>query len=298
MSSAAQEKSSPFGYNSETAAAATSEGEGECEDDPQKMMEAMFNSFLTNPAVADALSNTDMDALLARATSGCAATDHADHASHTHSHSHRHACGGGGEHDDDADELAVAADIPGMRDITGNLGLGESGLPDDVQQTISDRMRQRSCGGSSLSLQVKFASAEIEALYAIDPQQYTSDSGWDIRFTEDCTIQPGETRKFDFGVSIFCYDDDYEASAVWMVPRSSIVKTPLRMANSVGLIDSAYRGSLCAYVDNIKSEPFTVKKGDRLFQLASPSLCPFVVKVVDELPASERGENGFGSTGA
>jgi dUTP pyrophosphatase len=51
-------------------------------------------------------------------------------------------------------------------------------------------------------------------------------------------------------------------------------------------------------VDNRNNdEPFSVKKGDRLFQLASPSLAPLTVKVVKTLPATERGENGFGSTG-
>jgi len=83
----------------------------------------------------------------------------------------------------------------------------------------------------------------------------------------------------------------------FIVPRSSIYKTPLRMANSIGVIDSGYRGELMVPVDNMTDEDYYIKPGERLFQIILPSLNEFEVQIVDELSDSERGVGGFGSTG-
>jgi len=94
----------------------------------------------------------------------------------------------------------------------------------------------------------------------------------------------------------------------YLYPRSSIVKTPLRIANSVGIIDSGYRGEIIAVVDkhDATNDWKTVlkrdcKKLDRLFQICAPGLTPFRVELVcreNQLSAStERGSGGFGSTG-
>jgi len=82
-----------------------------------------------------------------------------------------------------------------------------------------------------------------------------------------------------------------------LYPRSSIVKTPLRLSNSVGIIDAGYRGNIMAFVDNIKGEPFTIEKGTRLFQICGPCLERITFEVVHDLSNSQRGESGFGSTG-
>jgi len=87
--------------------------------------------------------------------------------------------------------------------------------------------------------------------------------------------------------------------AYWMLPRSSISKTPLRLANSVGLIDAGYRGPLLAMIYSTGND-FAVAFGDRYFQIAGPELQPFErIEIVDEIPggATIRGEGGFGSTG-
>lgn len=87
----------------------------------------------------------------------------------------------------------------------------------------------------------------------------------------------------------------------YVYPRSSISKTPLMLANHVGIIDSGYRGNIMAAVRKLPSDkdPYAVEKHTRLFQICHPSLCPvFVVLVPEsELNSSERGEGGFGSTG-
>jgi dUTP pyrophosphatase len=94
----------------------------------------------------------------------------------------------------------------------------------------------------------------------------------------------------------------------YLYPRSSIVKTPFRLSNSVGIIDSGYRGEIMAVVDNIDSENNDMKACilkymspmTRMFQICSPTLEPFLVEIVEseeELGFTERGTGGFGSTG-
>ena len=94
----------------------------------------------------------------------------------------------------------------------------------------------------------------------------------------------------------------------YLYPRSSIVKTPFRLSNSVGIIDSGYRGEIMAVVDNIDSENNDMKvcirkympPMTRMFQICSPTLEPFLVEIVDseeDLGLTERGSGGFGSTG-
>jgi dUTP pyrophosphatase len=69
------------------------------------------------------------------------------------------------------------------------------------------------------------------------------------------------------------------------------------LANSVGIIDAGYRGEICAMVRNCSNDLYTIKQGDRLFQLCSPDLKPLDIIIVNELSESERGIGGFGSTG-
>jgi hypothetical protein len=98
-----------------------------------------------------------------------------------------------------------------------------------------------------------------------------------------------------------CYDTDRKLfRAYWMLPRSSLSKTPLRLSNSVGLIDAGYRGSIKAAVSNPSSGKFEAPANNRYFQLATPDLLPWDrVEIVDTIPGGPtlRGAGGFGSTG-
>lgn len=91
-------------------------------------------------------------------------------------------------------------------------------------------------------------------------------------------------------------------------PRSSIYKKSFRQANCTGIIDTGYRGELGAAVDCLGQKygrqtdmlRTTLEKGKRYFQICRADLKPFYVMLVneqDELPSTERGEGGFGSTG-
>lgn len=82
-----------------------------------------------------------------------------------------------------------------------------------------------------------------------------------------------------------------------VTPRSSISKTPLRMSNSIGIMDSGYRGEFKVPIDNLSDEDFIIEKHTRLFQVTNPMLDEIELKIVSELSDSKRGSGGFGSTG-
>jgi dUTP pyrophosphatase len=83
----------------------------------------------------------------------------------------------------------------------------------------------------------------------------------------------------------------------WLVPRSSIYKSGLIMANSVGVIDKSYRGEIKAPVWSMTGHS-VVQQGDRLFQIVAPDMGWIKeIRIVDSLPETSRGEGGFGSTG-
>ena len=80
--------------------------------------------------------------------------------------------------------------------------------------------------------------------------------------------------------------------------RSSMgAKHGITRVNGIGVIDSDYRGEMRVNLFNTTDRPYTVQIGDRIAQLmVVPVLCP-AIRVVEDLPETERGEGGFGSTG-
>jgi dUTP pyrophosphatase len=84
----------------------------------------------------------------------------------------------------------------------------------------------------------------------------------------------------------------------YLYPRSSTgSKSALRLSNSVGIIDSGYRGELIALFDNPSDRDEIVIPGQRLVQVCAGDLSPFLVRITDTLPDAPRGEGGLGSTG-
>ena len=122
---------------------------------------------------------------------------------------------------------------------------------------------------------------------------HDGDAGLDLYILEDQIFLPGETKKIKLGISC----EPFDGVAYYLFPRSSISKTPLRLSNSIGLIDGGYRGEIMACCDNIKDFEYTVKKGERLFQLVAVDNSPIKYNIVKELSDSTRGSGGFGSTG-
>jgi dUTP pyrophosphatase len=125
-------------------------------------------------------------------------------------------------------------------------------------------------------------------------------SGFDLLVPNDIHVGGQTTLKLDHLVCcsaiMHSNHETLYPCGYYMYPRSSISKTPMRLANSVGIIDSGYRGHLIAMVD-VKSET-SLKKYDRYFQVCAPNLCPIFVKMVDQVNTdTSRGAGGFGSTG-
>ena len=147
---------------------------------------------------------------------------------------------------------------------------------------------------------------EIKAMYHDDAlgasnrnRETRGDAGLDLYCPGDMEILPGQTAKIDFKIQCEGLSDNNDRNVCYyLYPRSSISKTPLRLANSVGIIDAGYRGNLMAVVDNISDEPFQIQKGQRLFQICGRYLEPIHLNLVEELSNSDRGNGGFGSTGS
>ena len=78
--------------------------------------------------------------------------------------------------------------------------------------------------------------------------------------------------------------------------RSSISKTPLRLANSVGIIDKSYRGKVMVKVDNISNTDFTINEASCYFQIISFSGILPKYQIVKNINTTKRGDGGFGST--
>ena len=123
---------------------------------------------------------------------------------------------------------------------------------------------------------------------------HVGDAGLDLYVLEDIHFEASETKAIKMGIS--CEPED--GKAYYLFPRSSISRTPLRMANSIGLIDGGYRGEIMAVCDNIKTEGYTVEKGQRLFQLVAADSSPIEYELVEEIEMTTRGTGAFGSTGA
>ena len=145
-----------------------------------------------------------------------------------------------------------------------------------------------------MKLFIKTHTDTAEEFYCNHGHFHDGDAGLDLYVLENINFEPGETKAIKLGIS--CAPAD--GKAYYLFPRSSISKTPLRMANSIGLIDGGYRGEIIAMCDNIKSEPYTVQKGHRLFQLVATDSSSIQFELVEELEMTTRGADGFGSTGA
>ena len=151
-------------------------------------------------------------------------------------------------------------------------------------------------------LKIKPLNDNVKMMYSSHGTFNQGDSGLDLFCPETITINPGETICIDLQINCEAFGglmgDNTNNISYYMYPRSSMgSRTPLRLSNSVGIIDAGYRGNLCAYVDNIKTFPYTVNRGDRLVQICAPNLEAISFSIVNQISESQRGVGGFGSTG-
>ncbi len=108
------------------------------------------------------------------------------------------------------------------------------------------------------------------------------------------TLAPGERALIPTGLSI-ALPDGYEAQ---IRPRSGLaLKNGIALVNSPGTIDADYRGEIGIIIINHGHEPFVVERGMRIAQMVIAPYTRAQFSEVLELPTSQRGAGGFGSTG-
>lgn len=121
-------------------------------------------------------------------------------------------------------------------------------------------------------------------------------SGMDIRayVKEPVVLKPGEKKLISTGLAV-SIPPGYEAQ---IRPRSGLAfHYGIGMVNSPGTIDSDYRGEIGIILINWGSEPFTIKRGDRIAQMIITRVYRADLVETDDLDATSRGQGGFGHTG-
>lgn len=133
-------------------------------------------------------------------------------------------------------------------------------------------------------------------LYCVKKQSTESESGATLL---DLGVKARMTKRW-----LSCqYGNPIERSEIchfWLAPRSSIWKSGVRQANSLGVIDRSYRGVLMGAVLSNTESCVVVEAGTRLFQVLAPDMgwiSRVVLKPLSELDETARGDGGFGSTG-
>ncbi len=123
---------------------------------------------------------------------------------------------------------------------------------------------------------------------------HSGDAGLDLRVKERVIVPPHETIMVSSGVSAAIP----RAYAGLVMMRSGVSRdSGICLANGVGLIDSGYRGEIGLPLHNLTDVPVELFRGERVAQLVVVPVMDVECVRVDELPKTERGERGFGSTG-
>jgi dUTPase len=169
---------------------------------------------------------------------------------------------------------------------------------------------------------------ESADLYKAEKDRSDENAGFDMYVAEDCETKAGTVSLLNLGCKVRmvkCSLSSEQDVPFWLAPRSSIWKSGVVQANSIGIIDKSYRGTLMGAVTPIykptgywssmgpKSTSGSyvwmncdskdtgnpiIERGQRLFQILAPDMGHIKeVRIVESLPETKRGEGGFGSTG-
>lgn len=143
-------------------------------------------------------------------------------------------------------------------------------------------------------MNIKIKKLKENAVIPTRGSEYAA--GYDLYATNERTelIGPWETKKFQTGIAVAIPEGYFGA----VYARSGMgCNRNLRPANCVGVIDSDYRGDITVALYNDGNVPQYIEPGDKIAQLVIQKYESVDFEETDELPASGRGENGFGSTG-
>ena len=169
-----------------------------------------------------------------------------------------------------------------------------------TETMVSEVLSEADSGTESVEENMTAVDMKIKRVQedAVLPTYGTEGSGaLDFYAAEDVTVWDERTYRVGLGVAV----EVPKGFVLQLVPRSSIgMDTPLRMPNSIGVIDSDYRGEVAAIYVNDETKgmiPYQINKGDRIAQgylVATPKIN---LVEVEELSDTDRGDKGFGSTG-
>lgn len=122
---------------------------------------------------------------------------------------------------------------------------------------------------------------------------HKTDAGADLFASEEIVLKPHETKIIPTGLKLEI-PAGYECQ---VRPRSGLsLKTPLRVANAPGTVDSDYRGLLGVVMQNTGGVSYTIKQGDKIAQLLIAPTPMMDFEETDTLSETDRGEKGYGST--
>ncbi|HSE92340.1 MAG TPA: dUTP diphosphatase [Methylomirabilota bacterium] len=138
------------------------------------------------------------------------------------------------------------------------------------------------------------------AVHRLDPAlplpEYArpGDAGLDLRAAESVTLSPGTRALVPTGIAVAIP----EGYAGFVLPRSGLaLRQGVTVLNAPGLIDAGYRGEIKVLLVNHDARSVTVARGDRIAQLVVQRVERAELLEADDLPGSDRGTGGFGSTG-
>jgi len=127
----------------------------------------------------------------------------------------------------------------------------------------------------------------------IPHKAHATDTGYDLWILD-------KHKELDNGVVM--YSTGLQIQPPWglyfeIVPRSSIIKSGYIQANSIGVVDSGYRGEIKVCLYNGNDRPYLVNSGDRIAQILIQKVDDFYLWEVESLNETDRGDGGFGSSG-
>lgn len=124
---------------------------------------------------------------------------------------------------------------------------------------------------------------------------HEGDAGLDLYSSIDCKLKPFERKLISTGIKVSIP----KGYAGFVQPKSGLaIKNGISIVNTPGLIDSGYRGEVCAILINLDPKnTFKIKKGDKICQLVIHKVEEVNLEIVEDLSKTSRGEGGFGSTG-
>lgn len=141
---------------------------------------------------------------------------------------------------------------------------------------------------SSIRIKIKRLDKSIE----LPKFQREGDAALDIRSSEDCILKVGERKAIKTGISV-----EIPLGFVGLIWDRSGLAVKHGIKTMGGVIDANYRGQIMVILKNLGEEDFKIEKGMRIAQMLIQKIENFKVEEVEELSDTNRGEQGFNSSG-